>query len=370
MLDLRERGRDIRCFVANLEQVVIDTLAAFNITGERRDGPDRGLGAAARTRRRTLRTRSPPSACACRNWVSFHGLSLNVAPDLGHYAGIVPCGISDHGVTSFEDLGQIVSMEEVDTALRTAFAGRFGALERRSADRRLSSFSYRLAESARFDATNRRTRHDIRRIRQIPQSHPACSVSTGSAARAWSASFIFSASPSRRSGRIDHFFATFPFGFGDGLWGLLEIAVFGLFGIIVLRVICEALIVYFEANKDAVRTRQPAEVQTSLIDEVRDAIEQLGEEDDRKRRLPETAKRPSRPGKPAAQAAAAKTRQRRPRAHRPRPARHGARPRTAKRSPKPQGRHRRRLTTVAPARVAALTFAAKRDMTTPFPQPE
>lgn len=128
MLDLRERGRDIRCFVSNLEQVVIDTLAAFNIRGERRDKrvgvwvsrPDRGEGAEDKIAAIGVRV---------TKWVSYHGLSLNVSPDLGHYAGIVPCGISDHGVTSFEDLGQIVSMEEVDMALSSAFQGRFGALD-------------------------------------------------------------------------------------------------------------------------------------------------------------------------------------------------------------------------------------------------
>ena len=127
MLDLRARGRDIRCFVSNLEQVVIDTLAAFNIVGERRDGrigvwvrrPDRGDGAEDKIAAIGVRV---------SKWVSFHGLSLNIAPDLGHYTGIVPCGISDHGVTSFEDLGQIVSMEEVDMALKAAFAERFGKI--------------------------------------------------------------------------------------------------------------------------------------------------------------------------------------------------------------------------------------------------
>ncbi|MBU1175564.1 MAG: lipoyl(octanoyl) transferase LipB [Alphaproteobacteria bacterium] len=128
MLDLRERGRDIRCFVSNLEQVVIDALASFNIRGERRDGrvgvwvrrPDRGDGAEDKIAAIGVRV---------SKWVSFHGLSINVAPDLSHYAGIVPCGIADRGVTSLEDLGQVVSMAEVDMALKTAFAARFGALD-------------------------------------------------------------------------------------------------------------------------------------------------------------------------------------------------------------------------------------------------
>lgn len=120
---------------------------------------------------------------------------------------------------------------------------------------------------------------------------------------------------------LDHFFITFRFGFWDGLWGLIEIAVFGLFGITVLRMICEALIVYFEANGDAVRAASQHEVQTSLIDEVRDAIEQLGE-DEEKKPMPEleTAK-PAKVAKPPAVAKAAPTRRA---------------PRTAKRSPKPK----------------------------------
>jgi lipoyl(octanoyl) transferase len=98
---------------------MIDTLAAFNVAGERRDGRI-GVWVRRRTRAPAARTRSRRSACGSR-WVSFHGIALNVAPDLSHFGGIVPCGISDQGVTSLEDLGQIVSMPEVDIALRAAF---------------------------------------------------------------------------------------------------------------------------------------------------------------------------------------------------------------------------------------------------------
>ena len=125
MLDLTRRGRDIRCLVQGLEGWVIDTLAAHNITGERRDGrigvwfkrPDKG----------PLRE-DKIAAIGVRvsKWVTFHGISLNVAPDLSHYDGIVPCGITDQGVTSFEDLGQLVSLPEVDSSLRMAFEARFG----------------------------------------------------------------------------------------------------------------------------------------------------------------------------------------------------------------------------------------------------
>ena len=125
MLDLRERGRDIRALVQNLEAWVIGTLAAFNIRAERRDGrvgvwvarPDKGSGREDKIAAIGVRV---------SKWVTFHGISLNVAPDLTHYDGIVPCGISDQGVTSFEDLGHLVSMPEVDSVLRQAFEAQFG----------------------------------------------------------------------------------------------------------------------------------------------------------------------------------------------------------------------------------------------------
>ena len=126
MLDLRQRGRDVRCLVQGLEGLVIDTLAAFNIRGERREGrigvwvqrPDKGPGREDKIAAIGVRV---------SRWVSFHGIAINVMPELDHFAGIVPCGISDQGVTSFEDLGQLASMAEVDTALRAAFEWRFGA---------------------------------------------------------------------------------------------------------------------------------------------------------------------------------------------------------------------------------------------------
>lgn len=126
MLDLTQRGRDIRCLVQGLEQWVIDTLAACNVTGERREGrvgvwvprPDKGLGREDKIAAIGVRV---------RKWITFHGISLNVAPDLSHYDGIVPCGITDQGVTSFEDLGQLVSLPEVDSILRSRFEALFGA---------------------------------------------------------------------------------------------------------------------------------------------------------------------------------------------------------------------------------------------------
>ncbi|ORE95894.1 octanoate-(acyl-carrier-protein)-protein-N-octan oyltransferase [Stappia sp. 22II-S9-Z10] len=123
MMDLRERGRDVRAFVAELEGWIIDTLAAFNVRGEIRDGrvgvwvvrPD-GSG----------EDKIAALGLRVRRWVTFHGISLNVEPDLTHFDGIVPCGIRGHGVTSLAALGRIVSMEEVDMVLRETFEARFG----------------------------------------------------------------------------------------------------------------------------------------------------------------------------------------------------------------------------------------------------
>ena len=133
MLDLKARRPDLRAFVAALEQWVIATLAAFNVTGERREDrvgvwvrrPDkpRGVdGAMAEDKIAAIGIR-------VRRWVSFHGISLNVEPDLSHFGGIVPCGIANahFGVTSLVDLGLPVTMDEVDSRLRAAFGETFGA---------------------------------------------------------------------------------------------------------------------------------------------------------------------------------------------------------------------------------------------------
>ncbi len=125
MLDLNKRGRDIRAFVKQLEGWVIATLEEFNLTGEIREGrvgvwierDDKPLlanGAKAEDKIAAIGIR-------LKRWVSFHGISINVEPDLEHFSGIVPCGITEHGVTSLVDLGLPVTMEDVDVALRRHF---------------------------------------------------------------------------------------------------------------------------------------------------------------------------------------------------------------------------------------------------------
>ena len=125
MLDLNRRGRDVRRFVSLLEAWVIATLAEFGVKGETRAGrvgvwvvrPDRPANPDGTPREDKIAA----IGVKLRRWVSFHGISLNVEPDLGHFDGIVPCGIREHGVTSLVDLGLPVTMEEVDVALRVAF---------------------------------------------------------------------------------------------------------------------------------------------------------------------------------------------------------------------------------------------------------
>ncbi|WP_339951523.1 lipoyl(octanoyl) transferase LipB [uncultured Albimonas sp.] len=130
MLDLNRRGRDLRVFVDRLEEWVIRTLAAFGVPGERRPGrvgvwvvrPEKAPGpdgAPAEDKIAAIGLR-------LRNWVSFHGVSINLEPELEHFSGIVPCGIAGYGVTSLADLGLIVSMPELDMALREAFEDVFG----------------------------------------------------------------------------------------------------------------------------------------------------------------------------------------------------------------------------------------------------
>jgi lipoyl(octanoyl) transferase len=131
MLDLKRRRPDVRAFVAGLEEWIIRTLRAFDIRGERRQDrvgvwvarPDKGPGHEDKIAAIGVRL---------RRWVSFHGVSLNVDPDLSHFDAIVPCGVTDprYGVTSLADLGLRVELVDVDIALRRAFAEVFGPSEK------------------------------------------------------------------------------------------------------------------------------------------------------------------------------------------------------------------------------------------------
>jgi lipoyl(octanoyl) transferase len=129
MLDVKARGGDVRAFVAQLEEWLIRTLAAFNVRGERR-GDRVGVWVARGGGRED---KIAAIGVRLRRWVSFHGIALNVDCDLDHYAGIVPCGVRGHGVTSLLDLGVTASMAEVDAELRRAFDEAFGALAERAA---------------------------------------------------------------------------------------------------------------------------------------------------------------------------------------------------------------------------------------------
>jgi len=127
MLDLKRRRPDVRAFVCALEEWIIRTLAAFNVRGERREDrvgvwvkrPGKGEGCEDKIAALGIRV---------RRWVTFHGVSLNVEPDLSHFGGIVPCGISEqrYGVTSLVDMGLPVTMPEVDSILRQEFEAVFG----------------------------------------------------------------------------------------------------------------------------------------------------------------------------------------------------------------------------------------------------
>ena len=126
MLDLNKRGRDVRAFVKQLETWVIDTLEQFNIKGEIRDGRV-GVWVERHDKPLTSSGQTPEDKIAAigirlRKWVSFHGISINVEPDLSHFTGIVPCGITEHGVTSLVDMGLPVTMDDLDIALRESFA--------------------------------------------------------------------------------------------------------------------------------------------------------------------------------------------------------------------------------------------------------
>ena len=120
MLDLKRRGGDVRRYVHDLEELAIRTLAAFGVRGERREGRV-GIWVA----RPEGEAKIGAIGVRVRRWVSYHGLALNLRPDLGHFQGIVPCGISEYGVTSLEALGVRIEFAELDAALRRSFADLF-----------------------------------------------------------------------------------------------------------------------------------------------------------------------------------------------------------------------------------------------------
>lgn len=122
MLDLRGRGSDVRRYVCDLEEWLIRTLARFGVKGERRRGRV-GIWVADGAGESKIAA----IGVRVRHWITFHGVALNVDPDLGCFAGIVPCGIAEHGVTSLAALGVAVAMADVDEALRAEFHSTFGA---------------------------------------------------------------------------------------------------------------------------------------------------------------------------------------------------------------------------------------------------
>ena len=126
MLDLDQRGRDIRGFVRGLERWIIGALAEFGIEGEVKDGRV-GVWVTRKGPGWSREDKIAAIGVKVRKWVSFHGISLNVEPDLDHFGGIVPCGIREHGVTSLHDLGVLASMDEVDAALKSSFEREFGS---------------------------------------------------------------------------------------------------------------------------------------------------------------------------------------------------------------------------------------------------
>jgi lipoyl(octanoyl) transferase len=121
MLDLKRRKPDVRAYVYDLEQWLIETLAMFNVKGERREGRV-GIW----VQRGMREDKIAALGVRIKRWVTFHGVALNVDPDLSHFSGIVPCGITAHGVTSLADLGVAVSMADVDIALKQSFKKIFG----------------------------------------------------------------------------------------------------------------------------------------------------------------------------------------------------------------------------------------------------
>jgi lipoyl(octanoyl) transferase len=121
MLNLKARKPDVRAYVHDLEQWLIETLGLFGVKGERREGRV-GIW----VQRGSREDKIAAIGVRIRHWVSFHGVALNVEPDLSHFGGIVPCGVRQHGVTSLTDLGVMVTMADVDMAMKQSFEKVFG----------------------------------------------------------------------------------------------------------------------------------------------------------------------------------------------------------------------------------------------------
>ena len=126
MLDLRTRGRDVSAFVRALEQWIINTLAEFDVSAERRCGRVGVWVVTPEGREKKIAA----IGIRLRKWVSFHGISINLNPNLEHFSGIIPCGIQEHGVTSFQDLGVAANMNALDLALQKNFIKIFGPIDR------------------------------------------------------------------------------------------------------------------------------------------------------------------------------------------------------------------------------------------------
>jgi lipoyl(octanoyl) transferase len=125
MLDLKRRGEDVRAYVASLEEWVIRSLARLGVTAERRPGRI-GLWVSRPGPLEPQEDKIAAIGVRVRRWVSYHGIAINVSPDLSHYAGIVPCGIREHGVTSLAALGNSATMADLDTVLKATFGEVFG----------------------------------------------------------------------------------------------------------------------------------------------------------------------------------------------------------------------------------------------------
>ncbi|MEM7043821.1 MAG: lipoyl(octanoyl) transferase LipB [Pseudomonadota bacterium] len=123
MLDLRERGQDLRRYIHRLEDWIIRTLRAFDVEGERREGRV-GIWVVRPDGRED---KIAAIGVRVRRWITYHGISINLAPDLEHFGAIVPCGISAHGVTSLVDLGREVTMPELDAVLKSTFSEAFSS---------------------------------------------------------------------------------------------------------------------------------------------------------------------------------------------------------------------------------------------------